>query len=248
MNNRFNNKVVLIVGGTSGIGETTAIEFAKEGAKIVVAGRRSVEGQNVVEKIKTMQGEAVFIKADVTDADSVESLIDGVVNVYGRIDCAFNNAGITGSIGNIHDLAIDDWANVMNINLNGMFYCLKFQITQMLKQGNGVIVNNSSIAGLSASQSYPFPAYTSSKHGLIGLTKAAALEYARQGIRINAICPGTIKTPLTKDIISKSINSLIPIGRPGISEEIAPAVLWLCSDEASFVTGSVMTLDGGVTT
>lgn len=242
-------KVGLVTGGTSGIGRDTAIHFAKAGAKVVVAGRRELEGKETVEMIRAAGGDGLFVKADVSKAAEVEVLIQKAVERFGRLDIAFNNAGTEGAWVPIVKQSEDDWDRTIDINLKGVWLCLKYQIRQMLKQGGGgAIVNMASIMGLVGSSGAA--AYSASKHGVIGLTKSAALETARNGIRINAVCPGAIETPLSDRIfgtpaVHKYVMSCHPIGRFGRPMEIAEAVVWMCSDRASFMTGQSLVLDGG---
>jgi len=246
------NKVVLITGATSGIGETTARVFAENGAKVVVAGRRVDRGNYVVSEIINKGGNAIFVKSDVSDSDSVQQLIAKSVAKFGRIDFAFNNAGIGGNIAPLHEQNDDHWQDVMDINLKGVWLSLKYQIKQMLIQGEGSysIVNMSSLWGTGASN-IGASLYAASKHGVIGLTKSAALEYGLNGIRVNAICPAWVPTEANAAILdNEELNSQIaaqhPIGRLGTREEIAGTVLWLCSKNSGFVTGQAIVLDGGI--
>jgi NAD(P)-dependent dehydrogenase (short-subunit alcohol dehydrogenase family) len=244
---RFVDKVVLVTGAGSGIGRACALKFALEGAKVVVSDV-SIEGSNeTVRLIREAGGEATFIKADVSRTADVEALIQATVERYGRLDCAHNNAGIGGNLALIGEYDEADFDRVLSINLKGVWLCLKYEVIQMLKQGGGAIVNTSSQAGLAGSVG--MSAYVSSKHGVIGLTKVAALEYAQAGIRVNAVCPGVIDTPLTQRFSQETrekILQVLPIKRLGGSEEIADAVIWLCSDEAAYITGVAMPVDGGV--
>ncbi|MCH7744572.1 MAG: SDR family oxidoreductase [Chloroflexi bacterium] len=244
----FEGKVAVVTGGNSGIGRATAIKFAQEGAKVVIAARRVPEGEETVEMIRKAGGDAIFVKTDVTQAAEVEAMVNKTIQTYGRLDCAFNNAG-GGRGGLTHELTEDDWDFTINVNLKGVWLCMKYEIIEMLKQGGGSIVNDSSAAGL-----FGFvysPIYSASKHGVIGLTKSAALQYAKEGIRINAVCPGVVLTPMVEQAIANIPGiedwflSGEPIGRFGTSEEIAEATVWLCSDAASFVTGVAMPVDGG---
>lgn len=242
-------KVALVTGGSSGIGRATALAFAREGAKVVVADVVVEGGEETVRMIKDGGGEAIFVKADVTQADQVEALVQKAVETYGSLDCAFNNAGIDGEVTSTTRCSEENWNRVIGINLTGVWLCMKYEIQQMRKQGAGAIVNTSSIAGLTGLGSNP--AYVSSKHGVIGLTKLAALEYARKGIRVNAICPAAIATPMVKGLVDAQpemeavVTSMQPMNRLGTPEEIAEAVVWLCSDAASFVTGHPLAVDGG---
>ena len=246
---RFEGKVVLVTGAGSGIGWASALAFAREGARVVVADIAVTDGEETVRLIREAGGEAIFVKTDVSRENEVESLIRKAVNTYGRLDYAHNNAGINGDLDSVTTCTEENWDRVMSINLKGVWLCLKYEIPQMKKQGGGAIVNTSSTSGLVGSPGVP--AYAASKHGVVGLTKVAALECAKTGIRVNAVCPGTTRTPFTQRLIDlgleKEITRLLPIGRLGQPEEIANAVLWLCSDEASFITGVPMPVDGALT-
>jgi NAD(P)-dependent dehydrogenase (short-subunit alcohol dehydrogenase family) len=243
------NKVAIITGGTSGIGRETAVLFAKSGAKVVVAGRREAEGRQTVELVKAAGGEALFVKTDVTKVADVEELVQKTVETFGRVDIAFNNAGIEGTWTPIVDQAEEDFDRVIDINLKGVWLCLKYEIRQMLKQGNGgAIVNMSSIAGLMGSASAA--PYCASKHGVIGLTRSAAIEYAKQKVRVNAVCPAVIVTDMAERLfgapeIQKSVEAMHPLGRFGSAHEVAEGVLFMCSDRSSFMTGHYLVLDGG---
>jgi NAD(P)-dependent dehydrogenase (short-subunit alcohol dehydrogenase family) len=242
-------KVGLVTGGTSGIGRETALLFAKQGVKVVVAGRREREGEATIELIRATGSDGLFVRADVSKASEVDTLIQRVVERFGRLDVAFNNAGIEGVWVPIVRQSEEDWDRTIDINLKGVWLSLKYELRQMLKQvGGGAIVNMASITGLVGSAGAA--AYCASKHGVIGLTKAAALENARSGIRINAVCPAAIETPMSQRIfgrpaVHKYVVSCHPIGRFGRPAEIAEAVVWLCSDRASFITGQSFVLDGG---
>jgi len=250
MAGRVDGKVALVTGGGSGIGRATALVFAREGAKVVVADIVVAGGEETVRLIKAAGGEAVFIKADVSKAAEVEALVKKTVETHGRLDCAFNNAGIEGEVAQTPNCTEENWDRTIAINLKGVWLCLKYEIPQMLKQGGGAIVNTASVAGLVGFQGTP--AYVASKHGVAGLTKTAALEYAKAGIRVNAVCPGVIHTPMVERAFSASPQmaeaaiAMEPVGRLGKPEEIAEAVVWLCSDAASFVTGLPMVVDGGL--
>lgn len=250
MAGRVNGKIALVTGGGSGIGRATALVFAREGAKVVIADVVVSGGEETVRLIKAAGGEAVFVKADVSKAPEVEALIKQTVDTYGRLDCAFNNAGIEGDMASTADCTEENWDRTVAIDLKGVWLCLKYEIPQMLKQGGGAIVNTASVAGLVGFVG--LPAYVAAKHGVNGLTKTAALEYAKAGIRVNAVCPGVIKTPMVDRLFSsqphagEAIAALEPVGRLGKPEEIGEAVVWLCSDAASFVTGLPMAVDGGL--
>jgi NAD(P)-dependent dehydrogenase (short-subunit alcohol dehydrogenase family) len=249
MATELQNKIALITGGTSGIGREAAVLFAKAGAKVVVAGRRESEGKETIDMVRAAGGDSLFVKADVSKASDVESLVQKTVDKFGRLDLAFNNAGIEGIWVPIVEQTEEDWDRVIDINLKGVWLCLKYEIRQMLKQGGGgAIVNMSSVAGLIGNPGSAH--YCASKHGVIGLTKSAALEYARSGIRVNAVCPAVIKTDMADRAfadpqINKFVLSLHPLGRFGQPKEIAEAVLWMLSDRASFMTGENLVLDGG---
>jgi NAD(P)-dependent dehydrogenase (short-subunit alcohol dehydrogenase family) len=242
-------KVGLVTGGTSGIGRDTALLFAKAGAKVVVAGRRGREGEETVALINAAGGDGLFVKTDVSKAPEIETLVKKVVEKFGRLDVAFNNAGIEGVWSSIVSESEEEWDRTFDINLKGVWLCLKYEIRQMLKQGGGgAVVNMASVAGLIGLAGAA--AYSASKHGVIGLTKSVALETARSGIRINAVCPAVVETPMADRLysapeVNKFVLGLHPIGRFGKPMEIAEAVVWMCSDRASFMTGQSLVLDGG---
>lgn len=249
MTKKFEGKVALVTGASSGIGQAAALAFAREGAKVVVAARRVQQGEETVEMIKRNGGEAIFVKTDISNAAEVESLMRATIEVYGRLDCALNNAGTSGALMPAADVSEQEWDCVINTNLKGAWLCLKHEIALMVKQGGGSIVNMSSVLGLGGTP-IGASAYVASKHALIGLTKATAVEYAKQGVRINAVCPGFIETALievatTSPEAKDQLVALHPVGRLGNPEEVAEAVTWLCSDAASFVTGHSMVVDGG---
>jgi len=242
-------KVALVTGGSAGIGRATAVAFAQNGAKVVISDIDDEAGEEALELISAVGGQAIYVRADVAQASDVEALIGHTVERFGRLDYAFNNAGIEGVNAPTADCTDENWDRVIGINLKGAWLCMRAEIRQMLSQGGGAIVNCSSIAGLIG---FPgTPAYTASKHGMIGLTRAAALEYATQGIRINAVCPGVIRTAMIERFTKGSPEAeaqLVagePMGRMGTPEEVASAVLWLCSDGAGFVTGHPLVVDGG---
>lgn len=242
----FENKVVIITGSSSGIGRATAMAFAREGAKVIVSDIHEKEGQETVDEIKSKKGEAHFIKCDVSSEPEVKNLVDKTIEKYGRLDCAYNNAGIEGSPCSTVECSTENWDRTININLKGVWLCMKYEIPAMLKNGKGSIVNCSSIAGLVGFET--IPAYVASKHGVIGLTETAALEFAKQNVRVNAVCPGAIHTPMLERF-TKGEEQLMadqdPMGRVGRPEEIADSVLWLCSDKSSYVTGQSIAVDGG---
>jgi NAD(P)-dependent dehydrogenase (short-subunit alcohol dehydrogenase family) len=251
MPGQLDGKVALVTGGASGIGRATALAFAREGARLVIADMHAEGGQQTVHIIQENGGAAIFVQVDVSQAIAVEAMLSKTVETYGRLDCAHNNAGIGARPrALLHELPEESWDRVLRINLKGVWLCMKYELIQMLTQGRGTIVNTASIMGLVGSWSRS-GAYNASKHGVVGLTKTAALEYARSGIRVNAVCPGYIRTPLIEEALSSNpemeaqIVARHPVGRMGRPEEIAEAIVWLCSDAASFVTEHTMTVDGG---
>jgi len=247
---RFEDKVALVTGAGSGIGRATALAFAGEGAKVVVADVVVQDGEETVRMIKDAHGQAIFIKTDVSRPDEVEEMVKKTITTYGRLDCACNNAGINGGAHTLTRCTEDLWDSVISINLKGVWLCMKYEVLQMRSQGGGSIVNMASMLGLVGAPGSP--AYVASKHGVVGLTKSAALEYAGKGIRVNAIAPGNIDTPMNRRLVADHpqletwLVEAEPMGRMGKPEEIAAAVLWLCSDEASFVTGHALAVDGGI--
>jgi NAD(P)-dependent dehydrogenase (short-subunit alcohol dehydrogenase family) len=246
----FAGKVALITGGNAGIGRATAIEFAKHGAKVVVSGRREKEGHDVIAEIKALGGEAIFVKTDVSKASDVKAMIERTVATFGRLDFAFNNAGVEQLLTPLPEQTEETYDQIMNINVKGVWLSLKHEVPAMLKAGGGAIVNNSSIAGLVGFAMAPV--YVASKHAVNGLTKSVALEYAKQNVRINAVAPGPIETRMYLDFaktpeVRQMLESAVPSGRVGQPEDIASTVIWLCSDSASFVTGQIFPVDGGYT-
>jgi NAD(P)-dependent dehydrogenase (short-subunit alcohol dehydrogenase family) len=243
-------KTALVTGGGSGIGRATALALAREGAHVVVSDI-AIDGLNTtLAMIDHAGGDAIGVTGDVSIGSHVEEMVQATIDRFGRIDCAFNNAGIAGRAGTLTiDLTEDDWDQVIRVNLKGVWLCMKYQIPHMLEQGGGAIVNTSSIAGLVGLTGSS--AYTASKHGVVGLTKTAALEFADRGLRINAVCPGVVQTPLVERIITdipereELYLSSMPVGRLGDPTEVAEAVVWLCSDAASLVTGHAFPVDGG---
>ena len=244
------DQVVFVTGGAMGMGEAVAVLAAERGAKVVVADINEAAAQATVDKIKAAGGEASAVKCDVSSAAEVEAAIKFTVDTYGKLDAAFNNAGIQPRPSNLAELPEEEFDRVMNINLKGVFLCSKYELLQMQQQGSGAIVNNSSIGGLVAGPGRA--AYHATKHGILGLTKSAAVEYAPLGIRINAVCPGTIETPMVKEMFSlgdlseDDSKNGAPIKRLGKASEVAEAVLWLFSPASSFVIGQPISVDGGV--
>lgn len=246
MEKMFDNKVVIVTGGGSGIGQATANLYAQEGAKVIVSDLNEKGGQETVASIKKAGGEASFVKTDVSNAEDCQALVKTTVNMYGRLDVAFNNAGIGGEMNPIADMSVEGWLKVINVNLNSVFYCMKYELPEMLKQGHGSIVNMSSILGQVAFANSA--AYVAAKHGVIGVSRNAAIEYAKQGIRVNAVGPAFINTPLLSALdqeMKEALVTLHPIGRLGEAREVAEMVVWLSSDKASFVTGNYYAIDGG---
>jgi NAD(P)-dependent dehydrogenase (short-subunit alcohol dehydrogenase family) len=242
----FENKVVIVTGASSGIGLATAKAFAREGAKVVISDINEQAGEETVKDIINENGEATFIKCDVSSEVDVKNLVDSTIKKYGRLDCAYNNAGIEGTPNSTTECSVSSWDKTINTNLKGVWLCMKYEIPAMLKNGKGTIVNCSSIAGLVGFET--IPAYVASKHGVIGLTETASLEFAKQNIRVNAVCPGVIHTPMLERFTQGDEEQMAqqdPMGRVGKPEEIADSVLWLCSDKSSYVTGQAIAIDGG---
>lgn len=239
-----------MTGGASGLGRVTALALAREGAKVVVADVAVIQGEGTVEEITSAGGQAMFVKADVTKSIEVEAMVQKTVEAFGRLDFALNNAGIDGVRARTAAYPEEVWHQVIDLNLTGVFLCLKFELPVMVKQGRGVIVNMSSVAGVTGFPGHA--AYTASKHGVIGLTKTAALDYAKAGIRVNAICPAYTRTPMLTRMLEQSpdleakLVSRVPLRRLGTAEEIAQAAIYLFSEAAAFMTGHSLVLDGGI--
>ena len=246
--NEFNGRVAIVTGASSGIGRTSALFYARDGAEGVVSDVNKDGGQETVQLIQAAGGEAIFVKTDVGNPSDCEELIKKTVEKFGRLDLACNNAGIGGESNLTADYSVKGWQKVIEVNLSGVFYCMKYEIAEMLKTGGGAIVNMASILGQVGFASAP--AYVAAKHGVVGLTRDAALEYAAKGIRINAIGPAFISTPLISALESNpeaynNLVSLHPLGRLGKPEEVAELVVWLSSNRASYITGSYYPIDGG---
>ncbi len=243
----FNGKVVFVTGGGSGIGRASSLAFGRSGAKVAVADISETAGLSVVAEIREAGGTAEFFEVDVADLESVNAAVAAVVSQWGRLDIAHNNAGIEGKNVPLAEVEPQDWQRVIDVDVTSVFYCLKVEIPVMLAQGGGAIVNTASASGLIGG--FNLATYTAAKHGVVGLTKAAAMDYGDKGIRINAICPGPIDTPFIGSLPKEALDQLIfatPIGRLGQADEIAQAVLWLASDGASYILGHALPVDGGV--
>ncbi len=245
---QFDGKVALVTGGGSGIGRAAILLLARDGAKVLVSDIADESGNETVQAVKKAGGEAAFVRTDVSNPDDCRKMVEAALSQFGRLDIAVNNAGIGGESNTVADYSVEGWQKVISINLNAVFYCMKFQIPAMLKNGSGSIINMASILG---TVGFPnSPAYVASKHGVVGLTKAAAVEYANQGVRVNAIGPGFIQTPMIQQLeadkqANEMLVSLHPIGRLGKAEEVAELIIWLASDKASYVSGSYYNVDGG---
>jgi NAD(P)-dependent dehydrogenase (short-subunit alcohol dehydrogenase family) len=248
----FEGKIILVTGGTSGIGRATAVAFGREGATVVIAGRRENLGSEVAGEITAGGSEALYVRTDVRKPEDIDRLFDVIMEQYGRLDIAFNNAGASlPHIPLVTRTTLEEWDTVMETNARGIWLCMKKEIPQMLKQGGGIIVNTASILGFSAE--YGLSHYSASKHAILGLTKTAALEYAGRNIRINAVCPGPIQTEMIEKAASfipnmyKMVIGNTAMKRIGDPDEVAGAVLWLCSDEAAYMIGKEIAIDGGQT-
>lgn len=242
----FTDKVALVTGGSAGIGRSAAVLFAQYGAKVVVAARRTKEGEEVIRSIRQVGGDAAFVKTNIARSGEVKTLLERTMEVYGRVDYALNSAGVFLPDTNTVDLDEQDWDRIIDTNLKGTWLSMKYEIPRMIEQGGGSIVNVGSVTSFWAGPT----AYTTSKHGLIGLTKATAKQFAGKGVRVNAICPGVVESEMSDAYITSAElrDQWIgrhPIGRLGTTEDIAKAVVWLCSDAASFVTGHALVADGG---
>jgi NAD(P)-dependent dehydrogenase (short-subunit alcohol dehydrogenase family) len=250
MNRDYEDKVVLVTGGGYGIGRAAAIGFAARGACVSVADLDVGRAEETLARIEAAGGVAVFFKTDVSREADVKAFVDRTVERYGKLDCAFNNAGIHKFFSSTTDFSEKDWNELIDINLKSVWLCMKHEIPYMLKRGRGAIVNTASAAGLVAAPSNP--AYPASKHGVVGLTKSAAIEYARRGIRVNCVCPGPIRTGMNESLMATSpeiiakMDDKVPMGRIGEPEEVAAAAIFLCSDAASYITGAALPVDGGI--
>ena len=251
MNISFENKVALVTGAASGLGLAAARAFAESGASVVLADWHEESAQSAAKELANKGHKTLAVRCDVSDDAQVEAMVKQTVTTFGRLDAAYNNAGVQNVLAETADTTREDYDRVMGINLRGIWSCMKFELQQMRKQGSGVIVNCSSLGGLVGGAERGI--YHAAKHGVLGFTKSAALEYATRGIRINAVCPGLIWTPMADQMVAagqgdalKAMEKTIPMGRVGRPEEIATAVLWLCSEAASYVTGQSISVDGGL--
>ena len=247
--NTFTGKVALVTGGSSGIGRATAIKFGEQGAKVVVAARREKEGNETADMIRKAGGEATFIQTDVRIASQVENMVNQTIKKYGRLDIAFNNAGVGGIMARMVRTTEEIFDEVVDTNFKGVWLSMKYEIPVMQKQGGGVIINNASIAGVSTAER--LAVYSGSKHAVVAISNAAATEYGRDNIRVAAICPGWIKTRMTEELRAQKdadamIQSNVPLKRIGEPEEVAETVIWLASDAASYVSGGAFIISGGM--
>lgn len=243
----FTGKVALVTGGASGIGRATCLAFAARGATVAVADIDEAEGRRTVEQIEALEGRAAYLAVDVTDEAEVREMVRALIEQFGGLHYAYNNAGVEGQRVRLHETTTEHWRKVMSVNVDGIFFCMKYELAHMVEHGGGAIVNASSTFGLAGGAGGPYPA---SKHAVVGLTKSVALDYAEDGIRVNSVHPGAIETPMidrlrNDPILGEALAGMHPMGRMGLPEEIAEAVVWLCSDAASFVTGHTMVIDGG---
>ena len=250
MGSEYQGKVVIVTGGSYGIGRAAAIGFAQRGAKVVIGDLDLKRGEETLRRIKEAGGEAIFVRTDVSSESDVKAMVEKTVQNYGKLDCAFNNAGIHKQFVSTINFTAADWDAMINVNLKSVWLCMKYEIPQMLRQGKGAIVNTSSVAGLVGAPSNP--AYPASKHGVVGITKSTALEFARKGIRVNCVCPGPTRTGMNEELTAanpemvKAMDQKVPMGRIGEPEEVAAAAIFLCSDEASYITGHALPVDGGI--
>jgi len=246
---RFEGKVAIVTGGASGIGRAATLAFAGEGAKVVVADVVGPGGEETVRMVKGLGGEALFVQTDVSKAEEVKAMVDRAVEVFGRLDCAFNNAGIVSPDVSVSRTTEESWDRMIAINLKGVFLCMKYEIPKMLKGGGGSIVNMASVMGLVGDGGHP--AYAASKHGVVGLTKTVALQYAQAKIRVNAVCPGVIRTPMVTNLLAEKpdlkpfMDAISPMKRMAEAEEVARVVVFLCTEDASYINGHALPIDGG---
>lgn len=245
----LDGRAALVTGGASGLGRATAVALAHAGVRVLVADVNTAMGAETVQLVEEAGSEALFVETDVTRTEAVEAMVAACVAAYGSLDYAVNNAGTTGAGGQVADYDLEDWRRTMALNLDGTFFCLRAELPVMVEQGGGAIVNVASGAGLVG---FPgLPAYVASKHGVVGLTRAAALEYAQQGVRVNCVCPGSTRTPMLEGFmggsarVEKMMVAGVPLGRLGRPDEVAEAIVWLLSDAASFVVGHALAVDGG---
>jgi len=246
---KLEGKVAIVTGGASGIGRAASLAFAGEGAKVVVADVLGPSGEETVRMVRGAGGEALFIQTDVSKAGEVRAMVDRTVEVFGRLDCAFNNAGIVAQDVSVSRATEESWDSIMAINLKGVFLCMKYEIPRILKGGGGSIVNNASVMGLVGDGGHP--AYAASKHGVVGLTKTVALQYAQANIRVNAVCPGVVRTPMVAKLLAEKpdmkplLDAISPMKRMAEAEEVARVVVFLCTEDASFINGHALPIDGG---